>query len=848
MTLATSSLTESLVAPANAQYEQIVSSNLDGFTLSFGTSRSPRISRTTAVADMTRWLEGLTAVLSAGDVSVTPEDDGWKVVYSGLAAELDAASALSTADEDDVTVTERATAKAAHGHQFIISRDATNRLGGQFTLAVGAQETASLSFTATAAEIKAAITAQDSGLEVSLSGNGSAADPWVIDFDRAQDATHIHLQSAQVLRWIDGTAVEVDFFEGVEEVRINNVINLTENGGPEAGATHPVKLPSRALLFLNDGAEQTFVLNPTSVPSGSTYTIHVDGGTDTIDFKGYGSNRTLFGGFEENASGSEDNRQEIRFYASATDKTAAVSDPSMGPQPELTLVIVGLEAALGDTSADFTKALPLMADQHGTAATTFLLDAASLDSVSDEAVSRWLSATGNDPEYAAALDQISFVVSDLGGRTLAQAFGTTIRIDTNAAGNGWFVDPTLDSDVEFAIAGPSGSLLADTDSEAYAKYDLLTVAMHEIGHVLGLDDINVQSGMLMSGQLTAGTRAMISGQDASGISLNAIQTGDVSGAALSDQEKILGGLDAFADWAEELEDKISTSIKESFTVPFVDLGLKDLWDTTGGVITDSIVNGIRADIVGVFDGNDHVTTEDFLALDVISASPSNLLTEFQADLELTSTCWDVSVAGTAPTGSGCTPIEFSLDFLNGLGLDLTSFVDLTMSEPLRLEAALDLRFVFGLDSQTGEFFMEDPSLIARATLDHDEPLDVSLNVGPIGVGVVGGNVFFQAGIQLPTEGRFSAGDLSNLEVGTLRFDPQSSYEIDLPLKMQGALAGLGEDIGRLHGQFNRDANGALNRDDLTLVQFFTLIPETLNFEGGNFGAVRSQQCFAGCRT
>ena len=247
--------------------------------------------------------------------------------------------------------------------------------------------------------------------------------------------------------------------------------------------------------------------------------------------------------------------------------------------------------------------------------------------------------------------------------------------------------------------------------------------------------------------------------------------------------------------------------------------------------------GIRQNIVGMFDNNDDITSGDFLALDVVSAAPSNLLTEFQADLELTSTCWEVVVAGS-PAGSGdCTQVEFSLDFLNSLGLDLTSFVNLTMSEPLQLEAALDLRFVFGIDSTSGDFFIENPSLVGRVTVDHDNPLDISLNVGPVGVGIDDGTFFLRVGVELPTEGRFTTGDFSQLEVGSLRFDSQSSYEINFPLVLKGALASLGSEIGTLHGSFNRPGNPATGTDNLTAGQFLAMIPETLEFEGDGLTAL-----------
>jgi len=90
---------------------------------------------------------------------------------------------------------------------------------------------------------------------------------------------------------------------------------------------------------------------------------------------------------------------------------------------------------------------------------------------------------------------------------------------------------------------------------------------------------------------------------------------------------------------------------------------------------------------------------------------------------------------------------------------------------------------------------------------------------------------------LPTEGRYGVADLENLDIGSLRFDPQSSYEVNLPFKLQGALAGLADEVGRIYGSFNRDGSSGVDAGELTIGQFFTMISQTLTFDGPNFGAL-----------
>ena len=65
-----------------------------------------------------------------------------------------------------------------------------------------------------------------------------------------------------------------------------------------------------------------------------------------------------------------------------------------------------------------------------------------------------------------------------------------------AAGWGWFVDPTPGDDSEFTTPGNLGE---------QNRMDLLSVVMHEMGHVLGFE--HSETGV-MSETLAAGVRAM----------------------------------------------------------------------------------------------------------------------------------------------------------------------------------------------------------------------------------------------------------------------------------------------------------------------------------------------------
>jgi large repetitive protein len=71
---------------------------------------------------------------------------------------------------------------------------------------------------------------------------------------------------------------------------------------------------------------------------------------------------------------------------------------------------------------------------------------------------------------------------------------------------GWFIDPTPTDDLEFAAVSGPHSLGAASNSAASRRGDLLTVVMHEMGHLLGYDDTS--SDGLMGGFLPIGVRRL----------------------------------------------------------------------------------------------------------------------------------------------------------------------------------------------------------------------------------------------------------------------------------------------------------------------------------------------------
>jgi hypothetical protein len=91
------------------------------------------------------------------------------------------------------------------------------------------------------------------------------------------------------------------------------------------------------------------------------------------------------------------------------------------------------------------------------------------------ALARW-SAAGVD---VSKLVNVSVHIADLPGGYLGMSDGVSIWIDTNAAGYGWFVDPTPQNDNAFSTPG---------NPAVQGHMDLLTVLEHELGHLLGIDE------------------------------------------------------------------------------------------------------------------------------------------------------------------------------------------------------------------------------------------------------------------------------------------------------------------------------------------------------------------------
>ena len=145
-------------------------------------------------------------------------------------------------------------------------------------------------------------------------------------------------------------------------------------------------------------------------------------------------------------------------------------------------------------------AAPLLALGDAAAVATASLTEAQLQPIVAAAIDRWAEA-GVDAGVLADMRQAHVVIADLAGSRLGETLPGTVRIDLNAAGRGWFVDATPADDDEF-VSGRA------VDAQAVDRIDLLTVVEHELGHLAGLDDLELATDGLMSAAVGVGVRRL----------------------------------------------------------------------------------------------------------------------------------------------------------------------------------------------------------------------------------------------------------------------------------------------------------------------------------------------------
>ena len=207
------------------------------------------------------------------------------------------------------------------------------------------------------------------------------------------------------------------------------------------------------------------------------------------------------------------------------------------------------------TGASLALPVPLMVEP-GTTGTGSGVQAteSALEALREAAVQLWIDAGASDAQIA-AMRAVELGVADLFGGFLGQTNAGVITIDIDAAGIGWFIDATPYANEEFA-AGPDG-LTALSGSEAAGGIDLLTAIAHELGHVVGLDDLyGSDAEGVMDGFLAAGERNLPEAITAPAVGGGG---GAIIGIGDFDIDTMLHGIETAGQTATSLTEMVSGS-------------------------------------------------------------------------------------------------------------------------------------------------------------------------------------------------------------------------------------------------------------------------------------------------
>lgn len=283
-----------------------------------------------------------------------------------------------------------------------------------------------------------------------------------------------------------------------------------------------------------------------------------------------------------------------------------------------------------------------------------------------------------------------------------------------------------------------------------------------------------------------------------------------------EQQAFFGGLTELAGWAGSELGSLITAETLGLDIPLVDADLFDftsLWDLSG--LEAAINTRVRDAIDNLFTAGP-VTNLDIIALPNIDSAGSTNVREFRATVDLS-------------PADQLVDISFQSEVFGDLGLG-GDFV--TQSESLVLAADVVLEFVFGL-ADDGTFIASSPNLNTTLSIDHSNPLDISFNLGPVGIGVEGGLVDVDLALGVGVDGALTfdtdGGITSTAGPPSLASD--GNWQIELPIHIQGALAGMSAGGAVIRGGYNTQDQPLPVGQDATLSEFIQSIPFILEAEG-----------------
>ncbi|MEN6449372.1 MAG: Ig-like domain-containing protein, partial [Thermoguttaceae bacterium] len=262
--------------------------------------------------------------------------------------------------------------------------------------------------------------------------------------------------------------------------------HLTQSITVKAGGQATFRITEPVSGKYNLGATVPIVFNAQNVPTGAKVSLCVDS-----DARWNGNEKWIEVDQVSAAEGYSTYQWDTAGMKAGTYYVAGYLWTGTSPIYSHQTGSISLNAALTLDATGTTSPETLMAAD-------VLQTQSELAPIVQEAMQRWSALAGSE-----ALAGVSVQIADLPGNLLAETDGRTVRIDRDAAGDGWFIDPTPNDDAEFTQTA-TGSLTARQGTAAQNRVDLLTAVMHELGHVLGYGHDSADD--LMNASLSAGVR------------------------------------------------------------------------------------------------------------------------------------------------------------------------------------------------------------------------------------------------------------------------------------------------------------------------------------------------------
>jgi hypothetical protein len=336
--------------------------------------------------------------------------------------------------------------------------------------------------------------------------------PALLDTDYIVTAAGGTWDGAGTVTFVDGIAAVTLTLTPVDDAWVEGPEDVTLTLLPGAGYDVGAPASDSGTIADNDAAAATTLsIGDESVIEGDKGGIWLDvtvtrggdtAGATTVDWATVPGTATADVDYKT-ASGT------IAFGAGETTMTIKVriyNDKSDENDEFFTVV---LSNAVGATITDDTAAITIT-DNDGAlfAAASPVISTpgislliAQADSLVTAATSLW-TAAGADTSL---LTGVTIEMADLPSTMVARVDGSTIYLDSTAAGWGWFVDTTPLDSSEFGTVR-ARTLVAAGESIAAGRIDLLTVLVHEIGHILGVGHSHTG---VMAGTIGAGRRALL---------------------------------------------------------------------------------------------------------------------------------------------------------------------------------------------------------------------------------------------------------------------------------------------------------------------------------------------------